>query len=70
MELLDNFKEMRTDYGLKMDPKIKEKLYPDVVKLHQELQKRKKLHDWSHGLFVKTEKYNKILYNTGGNKGE
>lgn len=53
---------MRGEYGIKQDPDLNEKLHPNMTKLHRELQARPKIPDSSHGLFLKTAKYNK-LYN-------
>ena len=38
-----------------------EKIHPDMGKLHKELMARPKLPDTSHGMFLKTAKYNKSL---------
>lgn len=55
---------MRGEYGLKQDNELNEKIHPNMAKLHKELMARPKLPDWSHGLFLKTEKYNKLSYTT------
>ena len=55
---------MRGEYGLKQDKELNEKLHPNMEKLHKQLMARPKLPDWSHGLFLKTEKYNKLMYKT------
>lgn len=52
LKFLDAFKELRTDYGIKKDARLSEKLYPNLKKLHKELQARPQFVDWSHALFV------------------
>jgi len=52
LKFFDGFKELRTDYGIKKDARLNEKLYPNIKKLHKELQARPQFVDWSHGLFV------------------
>ncbi len=61
MAFIEDFKVLRGEYGLKKDPHLEEKLHPDMGKLHKELMARPKLPDTSHGMFLKTAKYNKTL---------
>jgi|TARA_B110001450_G_C17389326_1_gene386995 hypothetical protein len=61
LAFIENFKNLRGDYGFKKDNALLEKIHPDVGKLHKELMARPKLPDTSHGMFLKTADYNKSL---------
>ena len=52
LKFFDGFKELRTDYGIKKDARLNEKLYPNIKKLHKELQARPSFAEESHALFV------------------
>lgn len=50
---------LRGEYGIKQNKNLNERLKPDIIKLHKELQARPKIVDDSHGYFVKASELKK-----------
>jgi len=54
IEFVEEFKNLRGDYGLRQDDELNNQIHPDISNLHKLLQARPKMEEKTHEMFVRT----------------